>query len=450
MKQIIITLPNFFDGEAEAITALFEGGLELLHLRKPEAGEEDVKQLLERIPAKYHTRIVLHGHFRLTESYNVKGIHLNRRNSGLPQGYKGQISCSCHSLEEVRRRKETCDYVFLSPIFDSISKAGYASAFTPEELMKARKAGIIDEKVIALGGINAERLPQVKAMGFGGAAMLGDAWSHKIVLSIAGSDSSGGAGIQADIKAISALGGYAASVITAVTAQNTQGVQGIYPMPGEAVRQQIEAVMNDLSVDAIKIGMVFDKEIVHAIAGCLKRHRPKHVVFDPVMISTSGRKLMVDDTIRIIKEELIPLSTLITPNLHEAALLLGKPVNGVEEMEQAALSLARQFRTSILIKGGHLEGHAMCDVLCHYPSGTSSEEECILSRHTLPKIESKNLHGTGCTLSAAIATLLAQGYAMEQAVGRAKAYLNRAIAFGKGLQIGHANGPVWHFPPIYP
>ncbi len=454
MKLIVITLPNFFPGEAEAITTLFRYGLEILHLRKPEANLTEIVKLLDQIPEEYHSRIVIHEHFQLVNQYNLKGIHLNRRNPNPPQDYKGNISCSCHTLNEVQLRKPTCNYVFLSPIYDSISKTGYSSAFTICEIQKAQQQGIIDSHVMALGGINASRLNEVKQLGFGGAALLGDVWNHlgadfvphflrlrqetftPVILSIAGSDCSGGAGIQADTKTISALGGYAATVITAVTAQNTQGVQAIYPQSEEIVRRQIESVMDDLTPHAIKIGMVHDVDIVTAIADCLKTYRPKHIVYDPVMISTSGRRLMTEKTVQEICEKLFPLCDLITPNLHETALLTSKTINSINDMEQAAQTLAHHYGISVLVKGGHLEGDKMFDVLFHQEN---------TYHYVAPKIESHNLHGTGCTLSSAIATQLAYGISMEQAVKQAKQYTYQAINRGKNMQIGHGNGPLWHF-----
>lgn len=179
MKLIVITTPQFFEGEAAAITSLFRAGLEILHLRKPGASVAEIESLLQQLPAEYLPRIVTHEHFRLASPWHLKGIHLNGRNPQAPAGYQGHISRSCHSLEEVEKYKPFCNYVFLSPIYDSISKEGYASAFSRENLLEARQAGIIDSKVIALGGIDARRLTEVAATGFGGAALLGDIWSRK-------------------------------------------------------------------------------------------------------------------------------------------------------------------------------------------------------------------------------------------------------------------------------
>lgn len=259
-----------------------------------------------------------------------------------------------------------------------------------------------------------------------------------IVLTIAGSDSSGGAGIQADIKTISALGSYAASVITSVTAQNTLGVQGVHPIPTDMVRQQIESVMDDLHPEALKIGMVCDKDITHTIAECLRKYRPKWVVYDPVMVSTSGHKLMTDETIDIIRQELIPQATLITPNLHEAQILLGNLLKDEDEMKKAAEVLSKTYRCSVLIKGGHLESGEMCDILYD-----ATEEKCF--RYHTPKIESNNLHGTGCTLSSAIATNLSQGHSLKESIALAKDYVTKAIDASKNMHIGNGHGPLWHF-----
>lgn len=179
MKLIVITTPQFFEGEAAAITSLFRAGLEILHLRKPGASIAEIESLLQQLPAEYLPRIVTHEHFPLASAWHLKGIHLNGRNPQAPAGYEGHISRSCHSLEEVEKYKPFCNYVFLSPIYDSISKEGYASAFSRENLLEARQAGIIDAKVIALGGIDARRLTEVVVTGFGGAALLGDIWSRK-------------------------------------------------------------------------------------------------------------------------------------------------------------------------------------------------------------------------------------------------------------------------------
>lgn len=258
------------------------------------------------------------------------------------------------------------------------------------------------------------------------------------VLSIAGSDCSGGAGIQADLKAISALGSYAATAITAVTVQNTCGVRAIHPVPADIIKGQIQAVMEDIRPLAVKIGMVNDIEAIHAIAEALTIYHPLYVVFDPVMVSTSGHRLIEEEAIELLKTTLIPLATVITPNLKEAEVLYGKPISTLTDMEKAAYELLCLGCQSVLIKGGHLEGNEMTDILLtgkdasplHYP-GT--------------KVDSHNTHGTGCTLSSAIATFLAQGYALPEAVKKAKDYVYNGILHGKDIQIGNGHGPLNHF-----
>lgn len=178
MKLIVITIPTFFVEENQIITALFEEGLDILHLRKPDTTPTYSERLLTLIPDEFHKRIVTHDHFYLKEEFNLLGIHLNSRNPREPDGYKGQISCSCHSLEEIKTEKELCDYVFMSPVFDSISKEEYHSAYTPEEIRQAVNEKIIDKKVMALGGICSENILQIKDFGFGGAVILGDLWKR--------------------------------------------------------------------------------------------------------------------------------------------------------------------------------------------------------------------------------------------------------------------------------
>ena len=258
-----------------------------------------------------------------------------------------------------------------------------------------------------------------------------------IALTIAGSDSSGGAGIQADLKTFAALGVYGASVITALTAQNTTGVSGIHQVPAQFVTAQIEAVFPDLAVGAVKIGMVADVSVIDAIAAGLTKWTPKHVVFDPVMVATSGDRLISPQAIDVLKRVLIPRALLITPNLPEAAALLGGPIaRDEDEMRAQAVRLVEQGARAVLIKGGHCEGAESVDVLQAPGSFTRLATERIATRNT---------HGTGCTLSSAIAAGLARGLDLVAAVREAKAYVSAAIAAADRLTIGSGHGPVHHF-----
>ncbi|HMM88163.1 bifunctional hydroxymethylpyrimidine kinase/phosphomethylpyrimidine kinase [Bradyrhizobium sp.] len=262
-----------------------------------------------------------------------------------------------------------------------------------------------------------------------------------IALTIAGSDSSGGAGIQADLKTFAALGVYGASVITALTAQNTQGVSGIHQVPAEFVTAQIDAVFADLDIGAVKIGMVAHPPVIDAIAAGLRRWSPKHVVLDPVMVATSGDRLLAAEAVDALRTRLIPLASVITPNLPEAAALLDEPIAhnpaAVEDQGRRLLALGC---AAVLIKGGHGDGPESTDYLC-----TSSGTIAL----TAKRVATRNTHGTGCSLSSAVAAGLAKGEGMETAVRNAKAWLTAAIAAADRFSVGHGHGPVHHFHKFY-
>ncbi|PIE60635.1 MAG: bifunctional hydroxymethylpyrimidine kinase/phosphomethylpyrimidine kinase [Desulfobulbus propionicus] len=262
------------------------------------------------------------------------------------------------------------------------------------------------------------------------------------VLTIAGSDSGGGAGIQADLKSISANGCYAMSVITALTAQNTVGVSAIHPVPVPFVTEQIEAVLSDIGADAVKIGMLFSPELITAVAEGLKKFNMTNVVVDPVMVATSGDKLLQDDAIEALKKELLPLADIITPNLPEASVLLEREITNLEMLDQAAQDLCKLGCKSVLIKGGHLEGQ---------PSDDSLFIHTQQKTMTFPakRIATNNTHGTGCTLSSAIAAHLARGCDLSEAVQQAKQYITGAIEAGAAYTIGKGHGPVHHFYSFY-
>lgn len=257
-----------------------------------------------------------------------------------------------------------------------------------------------------------------------------------IAVTIAGSDSGGGAGIQADLKTFSALGVYGASVITAVTAQNTRGVSAVEDISPTVVAAQIDAVFSDLAVSAVKIGMASRRETIEVIAAGLKRYG-RLAVIDPVMVATSGDHLMHPDAIATLREELLPLALILTPNLPEAALLTGRAIAETEtEIARQAEMLLKLGARSVLMKGGHAKGKDATDVLF------GGADVLNLSR---PRIETRNDHGTGCTLSAAIAAGLAKGKPIEDAVVAAKAYLHDALVAADRLTIGQGRGPVHHF-----
>ena len=261
------------------------------------------------------------------------------------------------------------------------------------------------------------------------------------VLTIAGSDCGGGAGIQADLKTFAANGCYGMSVITALTAQNTQGVSGIHPVPVGFVAQQIEAVLGDIGADAVKIGMLYSPELIETVARKLREHGVGRIVLDPVMVAQSGDKLLQDDAVAALKETLIPQAEIITPNLPEAEVLLGHSV-GEAEMADAATELARLGCRNVLVKGGHGEGASSTDCLRLGEDGRTVWIEA-------GRIATMNNHGTGCTLSSAIAARIAQGDRLEAAVRQAKDYITGAIRAGADYRLGHGHGPVHHFWPYW-
>lgn len=262
------------------------------------------------------------------------------------------------------------------------------------------------------------------------------------VLTIAGFDGSGGAGIQADLKTFSALGCYATTALTSLPIQNTQGVKAIYDITPACVEEQIKAILDDIPIDAIKIGMLHRQEIIERVAQLLSQYAVKNIVLDPVMIAKSGDLLLLKSAIATMREQLFPLTTVLTPNLLEASELLGWEVQTTAHMEKAALRLLEMGPQAVVVKGGHLNGDC-------------SDCLAIKNPHTethwfsTPRIPTRHTHGTGCTFSAAIASYLARGYSIFESVSHAKRYLTKAIEAGASVKLGQGNGPVHHFHHLW-
>ena len=264
---------------------------------------------------------------------------------------------------------------------------------------------------------------------------------HKIGLTIAGSDPSGGAGLQADIKTFSALGVFATSAVVAVVDENTVGVYGVHPIPVNFVEGQIRSVIDDLGVDAVKIGMLHSSELIRTVLHTLQSYPDvRNIVLDPVMVATSGDALLQPEAVSTLRDELIPYSRVITPNLPEASLLLGEPVDHQDQLEDAARELSRltDSKVSVMLKAGHLTDNELTDIFYNAETGRSM-------RLTSPRVRTENTHGTGCTLSAALAVKLAEGKPLTKAAAEAKAYLTGAIEAAKDETIGQGSGPVRHF-----
>ena len=260
--------------------------------------------------------------------------------------------------------------------------------------------------------------------------------SHTRVLTIAGSDSGGGAGIQADLKAISACGGFGMSAITAITAQNTLGVTDIHPVPLESIEAQIRAVFDDIGADSVKIGMLHSVGVIETLSKLLREYTAENVVLDPVMVATSGDRLIMEDAVQAMTDLLFPLATLITPNIPEIEILLNHDCPA--SPQQLASTLGQKMNVSVLAKGGHLEKKEVTDALYEKQA---AQVEVFTNR----RIETENTHGTGCTLSSAIATYLGQSFSLSKSCEYAISYINGAIQAGSNYSLGQGHGPVHHF-----
>lgn len=258
------------------------------------------------------------------------------------------------------------------------------------------------------------------------------------ILTIAGFDGSGGAGIQADLKTFSSLGCYAATALTALPVQNTMEVKSVYEIGTICLEEQIKAILEDIPMDAIKIGMLHRQEIIESVAALLKEYRATNIVLDPVMVAKSGDRLLMPQAILTMKNKLFPITTVLTPNLLEASELLDRTIQDKIQMERAAKDLIQMGPKAVIVKGGHLNGDCD-DCLC------INSKKPEIYWFSSPRIQTRNIHGTGCTFSAAIAAFLAKGFSILDSVKQAKEYLTQAIDAGKNLKIGKGNGPVHHF-----
>ncbi len=261
---------------------------------------------------------------------------------------------------------------------------------------------------------------------------------YKRVLTIAGSDPSGGAGIQADLKTMSACGCFGTSAITAVVDENTVGVYGVHPIPVAFVQGQIKSVLDDIGADAIKIGMLHSSELIHAVKENLSGYDIRNIVLDPVMVATSGDKLLQDEAISTLKKELIPMVRVITPNIPEAEILLGEKIENQADLYRVVKHLSNEGQVSVLLKAGHLTEDILTDIFYN------AETDEVLEL-TSKRVDTRNTHGTGCTFSSALASFLAHDLPLNEAVKRAKDYINQAIVDGAAYNMGKGHGPVHHF-----
>lgn len=452
------------DDMLNVLSKLVTTGITCVQLRMKKATHADIIRIatqILRLLKPHNIPLIINDHVDIVAAIDADGVHLGQGDMSSFEARKQLgankiIGLSIENLEIGEKCRDLpVDYFGVGPIFPTDTKLDAAASIGIDGLIQIKK--ILTKPIIAIGGINTANIVPVLETGVDGIAMASailaqplpelaakeiakmiSANEYPCVLTIAGSDSSGGAGIQADIKAISATGCYAASVITALTAQNTLGVQAVQAISPEFIAKQMESVLCDLRIRAIKIGMLFDADIIRIVAKKLQEFQIKNVVLDPVMIAKSGDELLKPEAIFALKSELLSKCYLITPNLDEAEKLLGTSIKNREEMAAAATKLGQQYQTNVLVKGGHLSVDDAADVLF-------LQQNNSLHWFQSTRVETKNTHGTGCTFSAAIASFLAQKYDLYEAISAAKNYLNEAILAAQHCKIGHGFGPLHHF-----
>ena len=456
------------------------GGVTMVQLREKDCSTAEFVALARDLKSALQPLgipLIINDRIDVALAVDADGVHIGQ--SDMPYeaarallGKDKIIGLSVETMDEVIAANALdVDYIGISPVFDTPTKIDTLTPFGlkgVEEVMRLSR-----HRCVAIGGMNRDTIGEVIARGVEGVAVVsaivtaespreasvelaaivernrisGARIIHNSespnrhyprVLTIAGSDSGGGAGIQADIKSVSANGCFATSAITAVTAQNTLGVNAIEGLSVAIIEDQIEAVLSDIGTDSIKIGMLHSPEVILCVARMLRKYNIRNVVLDPVMVSTSGHKLIEDSAIAVLRTELMPLARVITPNIPEAEVLLGESIKHQGDLSTAAHRLSDMFGVSVLLKAGHLLEEELIDVFYN-------RETNELIELTAYRVDTPNTHGTGCTLSSAIAAQLAKGLPLTEAIRVAKTYINAAIIHGANYAIGHGHGPVCHF-----
>ena len=452
----------------EQVEKALMGGVTILQLREKSLSDEEFLEeaiRVKRITDRYGVPLIINDNLQVALSSGAAGLHVGQDDLSVSEARRllgpGRIlGVTAKTVEQARQAQAMgADYLGSGAVFGSSTKAG-ARPMSLETLKEI--AGAVKIPVAAIGGINSENIKKLSGTGIAGAAVVSGIFAKediagaarrlrremeeltgrkkKTVLSIAGSDCSGGAGIQADLKTMEAFGVYGMSVVTALTAQNTTGVYGILETPPSFTAGQMDAVFQDIFPDAVKIGMLGSRENILAVAGKIREYGLKHVVADPVMAASTGRRLLEEEAMDALERELFPLAELITPNLPEGGILLGDEIDTERKMEEAARHLGEKYGCAVLLKGGHLSA-----------KGELREKEVskdvLYSRGTLTwfkgeRLWNPNSHGTGCTLSSAIACGLARGMSLETSIRQAKAYLSCTL--DGGLYLGEGRGPLNH------
>lgn len=456
-----ITDRRWLAGEslASAVERAIRGGVTCLQLREKDMDEQQFcEEALEikKICEKYHVPLIINDNVKVALAVDADGVHVGQSDmeAGNVRKLLGPdkiIGVTAKTVEQALRAQASgADYLGVGAVFHTGSKTD-AKEITHETLREI--CGAVSIPVAAIGGITAENVLELSGTGISGIAVISAVFAEKDVeeaarilrgkvsqlaeimhtaLTIAGSDCSGGAGIQADIKTMLAHGVYAMSAVTALTAQNTTGVYGIQTVDPAFLKKQLDCVFTDIFPDAVKVGMAANAELIHVIAEQLKRYKARNIVVDPVMISTSGSALLREDAADALQRELFPLATVVTPNLLEAEVLSGRKISTPEDMEAAAAAIHVRYGCSVLCKGGHRVSDAN-DLLY-----TNGEFVWFAQEH----IDNPNSHGTGCTLSSAIASNLAKGIELTEAVRLAKEYIT--VSLKAMLDLGKGSGPLDH------
>lgn len=462
------------------VEAAIQGGASMVQIREKGVGFDDYVTralALKEITSRYGVPLIVNDDVNVAKAIDATGVHVGQSDMACLEarrylGPKALIGVSVSDVEQaIKAEREGADYLGVGAVFPTGTKA---DAQQVSHNMLKRITQAVRIPVVAIGGIGHDNIEQLAGTGLAGVSVVSSIFGSgealrtkedtkrllsmtqeflglkmnrvKAVLTIAGSDCSGGAGIQADLKTIAAHGLYGMSVITALTAQNTCGVSAVHEVPADFVNAQLKAIFDDIKPDAIKIGMVSSEAIISAVASQLTTFRKSHpnvqVVIDPVMVATSGSKLISDGALSSLKSQLLPLATLITPNIHEAEILSDRKITTKQDMIMAAQAISQYYEGDILIKGGHLDNCS--DDLLYFGdttiSNTNLGDPYIWFEQK--RLETQNTHGTGCTLSSALACSLANGVSVQTGVKQAKAYVTGALY--TGLELGKGNGPLHH------
>lgn len=476
LQLYAITDSHWLNGRTlySVVKESLEGGVTFLQLREKELDEEhflEEARELQKLCREYQVPFVINDNVDIAAAINADGVHVGQSDmeAGDVRAKLGPnkiIGVTAKTVEQaVLAQERGADYLGVGAVFHTDSKAD-AKEISFDTLKDICKA--VSIPVIAIGGITEENVRELAGSGICGIAVISAIYAQrdikkaaenlknetcrmlaaeiteeknikagkikmrKTALTIAGSDSSGGAGIQADIKTMMANGVYAMSAITALTAQNTTGVSAIFNATPEFLEQELDSVFTDIFPDAVKIGMVSDRELISVIARKLKEYQARNIVVDPVMVATSGARLISEDAVDTLKQELFPLAAVLTPNIPEAEVLTGMKICTGEDMIEAARQIAQQYQCAVLCKGGHQLNDA--NDLLYFKDGYRWFEG--------KRIDNPNTHGTGCTLSSAIAANLAKGYDLPTSVERAKDYISGALS--AMLDLGAGSGPMDH------